>query len=142
MVPRRGDEEAKVLFSNKDDNEEASVSAELEFRHEEAWVGLHIGYLNSSAIVLLIQKSAERYANSTKHYPGRAKQNREATAGTNFSKPRTSLLGDLGTGIAIRLDPGVGVGEFRSCSAEVSQPGVHFFGDPCKRRSVASSNKE
>ena len=54
MVPRRGDEEAKVLFSNKDDNEEASVSAELEFRHEEAWVGLHIGYLNSSAIVLLI----------------------------------------------------------------------------------------
>ena len=32
VVPRRGDEEAKVLFSNKDDNEEACVSAELEFQ--------------------------------------------------------------------------------------------------------------
>ena len=37
------------------------------------------------------------YADFTKQYLGRAKENRFVTAGINFIKPRITLLADLGT---------------------------------------------
>ena len=43
-----------------------------------------------------VQRSAKIYANLAKQDPGRARQNRQARAETNFSQPRTSLLADLG----------------------------------------------
>ena len=44
-----------------------------------------------------IQGSEIRYADSTKQVPIRARQNRQARAGTNFTKPRTSLFSELCT---------------------------------------------
>ena len=42
-----------------------------------------------------VQGSEIRYADSTKQVPIRARQNRQARAGTNFTKPRTSLFSEL-----------------------------------------------
>ena len=44
-----------------------------------------------------IQGSEIRYADSTKQVPSRARQNRQARAGTNFTKPHTSLFSELCT---------------------------------------------
>ena len=41
-----------------------------------------------------VQRSRKRFVNLAKQDPGRAKQNSQATAGTNFTKPRTSHLRD------------------------------------------------
>ena len=42
-----------------------------------------------------VQRARKRFVNLAKQDPGRAKQNSQATAGTNFTKPRTSHLRDL-----------------------------------------------
>ena len=42
-----------------------------------------------------VQRSAKKFVNLAKQDPVRARQNREARAGTNFSQPRTSLSADL-----------------------------------------------
>ena len=44
---------------------------------------------------MYVQGSEIRYADSTKQVPSRASKNRQARAGTNFSKPRTSLFSEL-----------------------------------------------
>ena len=44
-----------------------------------------------------VQGSEIRYADSTKQVPIRARQNRQARAGTNFTKPRTSLFSEVCT---------------------------------------------
>ena len=48
-----------------------------------------------------VQGSEIRYADSTKQVPSRARQNRQARAGTNFTKPRTSLFSELCTPIGV-----------------------------------------
>ena len=56
----------------------------------------------------------------------------EAKEGTKFTKPRTSFLADLVTGISKRLDPGSG--ELCHSSVEFSQPGVHFLVTPVNEK--------
>ena len=58
----------------------------------------------------------------------------EAKEGTKFTKPRTSFLADLVTGISKRLGPGSG--EFCHSSVEFSQPGVHFLVTPVNVRAL------
>ena len=55
--------------------------------------------LGSNSIQYIeVQGPEIRYADSTKQFPSRARQNRQARAGTNFTKPRTSLFSELCTG--------------------------------------------
>ena len=51
--------------------------------------------VTSSMSSISIQGSEIRYADSTKQVPSRARQNRQARAGINFTKPRTSLFSEL-----------------------------------------------
>ena len=44
-----------------------------------------------------VQRARKRFVNLAKQDPGRAQLNRQATAGTNFTKPRTSHFRDLCT---------------------------------------------
>ena len=48
-----------------------------------------------------VQTSGKRYANLAKQDPGRARQNRQATEGTNFLQPRTRILADLCTRVSL-----------------------------------------